>query len=140
MEKWLYFNDNGTNGQVDAANSVYCVPASKFRGFNQNGTTRTRIVMMFDPLEGEIEIATNAYPSNVADIVELNITSDKHKEVIDAIVAAIDAPTIAGSGKQVITIADDMNAKYLSIDPDSSGTAVAITSIEGITVQVPAAA
>jgi|5_EtaG_2_1085323.scaffolds.fasta_scaffold03326_4 hypothetical protein len=139
MEKYLYFNNAGTNGQIDAADDILCVPVSRFMGFGQPGTTRTEMTMYFKPLEGPIELASNAYPAEVHDTVVLTITSDKHKEVIDAIIAAIDAPIISGHGKRVITIADDMNGTYLSVDPDSSGTAVAISGCV-ITCQTPAAA
>tara|TARA_R110000764_G_C10694978_1_gene344361 strand:+ start:36 stop:452 length:417 start_codon:yes stop_codon:yes gene_type:complete len=138
MEKYLYFNNAGTDGQIDAADDVLCVPASRFRGFNQPGTTRTEITLYFAPVEGPIELGTNLASASVSDTVVLTITSDKHKEVIDAIISAIDAPVIAGSGKNVITIADDMNAKYLSVDPDSAGVAVAISGCV-IVCQAPAA-
>jgi len=140
MEKYLYFNNAAAgDGQIDAADDVVCYKASDFRGAVQNGTTRTEITLLFAPMFGELELAANAYPASVSDTVVLTITSDKHKEVLAAIIDAINAPMIAGNGKGLIVIADDMNAKYLSVDPDSAGVAVAISGTVNVT-QTPAAA
>jgi hypothetical protein len=88
--------------------------------------------MLFAPIEGQIDNA------DVSDVVTLTITSDKHKEVIEAILAAIDAPKVAGTGKSMIVIADLMLQDFLPVGPDSSGNAVAISDMS-ITVQVGAA-
>mgnify|MGYP003681707389 CR=1 FL=1 len=117
------FNQTPANGQVDARGDFYCVPASRFRGFAQTGTTRTEITLLFDPAEGEIEIATNAYPSNVADQVVLTITTDTHKAVASAILNAIQSPAIEGSGKGFVVIADVVNSIFLT----SAITGVAVT-------------
>ena len=50
----------------------------------------------------------------------------------------MDAPKVAGTGKSMIVIADAPNSEFLSVGPDSSGTAVAITGV-AITVQAGAA-
>ena len=131
MEKYLYFNSNGTSA-FDEANKCYCVPVSKFRGFNDNVGSTDNISMFFAPAEGSIDDA------NVSDIATLSITVNKQKEVIEAILAAMDAPVISGHGKRMIVIADAPNSEFLSVDPDSSGTAVAITGV-AITVLAKAA-
>jgi len=130
MEKYLYFNSNGT-AAFDEANKCYCVPVSSFRGFNDDVGSTDNISMFFAPAEGNVDDA------NVSDIVTLNITANKQKEVIEAILAAIDAPKVAGTGKSMIVIADAPNSEFLSVGPDSSGTAVAITGV-AMTIQAGA--
>ena len=115
MEKYLYFNNAAAgDGQIDAADDVVCYKASDFRGAVQNGTTRTEITLLFAPMFGEIELASDL-GANVSDTVVLTILTDKHKEVLTSIIDAINSPMIAGSpGKGLIVIADDMNGEYLS--------------------------
>lgn len=131
MEKYLYFNSNGTTA-FDEANKCYCVPVSSFRGFNDDVGSTDNISMFFAPAEGNVDDA------NVSDKVTLSITVNKQKEVIEAILAVMDAPKVAGTGKSMIVIADAPNSEFLSVGPDSSGTAVAITGV-AITVQAGAA-
>ena len=131
MEKYLYFNSNGTTA-FDEANKCYCVPVSSFRGFNDYVGSTDNISMFFAPAEGNVDDA------NVSDKVTLSITVNKQKEVIEAILAVMDAPKVAGTGKSMIVIADAPNSEFLSVGPDSSGTAVAITGV-AITVQAGAA-
>ena len=131
MEKYLYFNSNGTTA-FDEANKCYCVPVSSFRGFNDNVGSTDNISMFFAPAEGNVDDA------NVSDKVTLSITVNKQKEVIEAILAVMDAPKVAGTGKSMIVVADAPNSEFLSVGPDSSGTAVAITGV-AITVQAGAA-
>ena len=131
MEKYLYFNSNVTTA-FDEANKCYCVPVSSFRGFNDDVGSTDNISMFFAPAEGNVDDA------NVSDKVTLSITVNKQKEVIEAILAVMDAPKVAGTGKSMIVIADAPNSEFLSVGPDSSGTAVAITGV-AITVQAGAA-
>jgi len=130
MEKYLMFNQTPVNGQVDARGDFYCAPLSKFRGFTQTGTTRTEMTLLFEPMMGPIELASNAYPADVSDTVVLTITTDTHKAVTEAIMNAINAPATEGSGKGVIVVADVANAIFLASE---------ITGI-AVVVQAPAAA
>jgi hypothetical protein len=133
MEKYLYFCKGGSGDKLfNAAHDVAVYPVSSFRGFTNQTTTQTHLGMLFAPIEGQIDNA------DVSDVVTLTITSDKHKEVIEAILAAIDAPKVAGTGKSMIVIADLMLQDFLPVGPDSSGNAVAISDMS-ITVQVGAA-
>ena len=133
MEKYLYFCKGGSGDKLfNAAHDVAVYPVSRFRGFSNQTTTQTHLGFLFAPIEGQIDNA------DVSDVVTLTITSDKHKEVIEAILAAIDAPKVAGTGKSMIVIADLMLQEFLSVGPDSSGTAVAISDMS-ITVQAGAA-
>ena len=137
MEKYLYFCKGGTDLAFNAAHDVAVYPVSSFRGFTNQSTTETHLAMCFKPIEGEVGDADGG-GDDVNDVVTLTITSDKHKEVIEAILAAIDAPKVAGTGKSMIVIADLMLQEFLSVGPDSSGTAVAISDMS-ITVQAGAA-
>ena len=64
MEKYLYFNSNGTTA-FDEANKCYCVPVSSFRGFNDDVGSTDNISMFFAPAEGNVDDA------NVSDKVTL---------------------------------------------------------------------
>ena len=132
MEKYLYFCKGGTDLAFNAAHDVAVYPVSSFRGFtNQSGTIST-VAMLFAPIEGQIDNA------DVSDVVTLTITDNKHKEVIEAILAAMDAPKVAGTGKSMTVVADIMLQEFLAVGPDSSGNAVAISDLS-ITVQAGAA-
>ena len=86
---FLYFSKAGTNGQIDAAHDVYCVPASKLRGMTNTGTTRTELTLMFEPIEGPIELASNAYPADVSDTVVLTVAQDTADDVAKALIAIL---------------------------------------------------
>ena len=128
MEKYLYFNSNDTTA-FDESDKCYCVPVSRFRGFNHTSGSTSEITMAFEPVEGPIELGDNLASADVSDLITLTITANKQKEVMEAILAAIDAPKISGHGKTMITVADAPNSEFLSVDPDSSGTAVAISGV-----------
>jgi hypothetical protein len=128
MEKYLYFNSNDTTA-FDESDKCYCVPVSKFRGFNHTSGATGEITMAFEPVEGPIELGDNLASADVSDLITLTITANKQKEVIEAILAAMDAPKVAGTGKSMITVADAPNSEFLSVGPDSSGTAVAISGV-----------
>ena len=138
MEKYLYFCKGGTDLAFNAAHDVAVYPVSSFRGFTNQSTTETHLAMCFKPIEGEVGDADGG-GDDVNDVVTLTITANKHKEVIEAILAAMDAPKVSGTGKSMVVIADIMLQEFLPVGPDSSGTAVAISDVS-ITVQAGAAA
>tara|TARA_R100001015_G_C4576633_1_gene133802 strand:- start:59 stop:475 length:417 start_codon:yes stop_codon:yes gene_type:complete len=138
MEKYLYFCKGGTDKAFNAAHDVAVYPVSSFRGFTNQSTTETHLAMCFKPIEGEVGDDAGG-GDDVNDVVTLTITANKHKEVINAVLAAIDAPKVAGTGKSMIVVADIMLQEFLPVGPDSSGTAVAISDLS-ITVQAGAAA
>ena len=137
MEKNLYFCKGGTDLAFNAAHDVAVYPVSSFRGFTNQSTTETHLAMCFKPIEGEVGDADSG-GDDVNDVVTLTITANKHKEVIEAILAAMDAPKVAGTGKSMIVVADIMLQEFLAVGPDSSGNAVAISDLS-ITVQAGAA-
>tara|TARA_R100000005_G_C4998531_1_gene205188 strand:- start:378 stop:791 length:414 start_codon:yes stop_codon:yes gene_type:complete len=122
-EKFLYFNTDD-DSSYDAENAVYVVGVSKFRGFGKSQAGTNSLSMFFEPIEGS---ATTA--SSVSDEVRLTITAEKQQEVMKAILEAMDAPRVSGTGSKnmYITIADTGRSKFLKIDNDSDGNAVAIT-------------
>ena len=123
---FLYFCKAGTNGQIDAAHDVYCVSTSKFRGMTNTGTSRTELTLFFEPIEGPIELAANAYPGDKSDIVVLTVAQDTADDVAKALIAAINASPHASGG--AITIADLANQKFYN----SNITDVAITVQVGL--------
>ena len=84
--------------------------------------------MFFEPIEGPIELASNAYPADVSDTVVLTVKEDTADDVAKALIAAINSGPHASGG--AITIADLANQTFFN----SNITDVAIT------VQVAAAA
>ena len=117
---FLYFSKAGTNGQIDAAHDVYCVPASNLKGMTNTGTTRTELTLMFEPIEGQIELASDL-AATVADKVVLTVAQDTADDVAKALIAAINAGPHANGG--AIVIADLANQKFFN----SNITDVAIT-------------
>ena len=117
---FLYFCKAGTNGQIDAAHDVYCVPASNLKGMTNTGTTRTELTLMFEPIEGQIELASDL-AATVADKVVLTVAQDTADDVAKALIAAINAGPHANGG--AIVIADLANQKFFN----SNITDVAIT-------------
>jgi len=121
---FLYFSKAGTNGQIDAAHDVYCVPASKLRGMSNTGTTRTELTLFFEPIEGisDYEDASDATRGgDISDLVVLTVAQDTADDVAKALVAAVNAGPHASGG--AITIADLANQKFFN----SNITDVAIT-------------
>ncbi len=121
---FLYFSKAGTNGQIDAAHDVYCVPASKLRGMSNTGTSRTELTLFFEPIEGisDYEDATDATRGgDISDLVVLTVAQDTADDVAKALVAAINAGPHASGG--AITIADLANQSFFN----SNITDVAIT-------------
>tara|TARA_R100001440_G_scaffold46485_2_gene66212 strand:- start:46 stop:435 length:390 start_codon:yes stop_codon:yes gene_type:complete len=119
-EKFLYFTEQAAGTDFDAANDLACYPVSKLVGFT-NPTTKTQLELMFTPML-ESTGGTNH------DKVLLNITENKHKEVIQAILNEI-----AFGNDTIIVIADNFAGEFLSIQPNAA-TPVAITSLQSITV------
>ena len=108
---FLYFSKAGTNGQIDAAHDVYCVPASNLKGMTNTGTTRTELTLMFEPIEGQIELASDL-AATVADKVVLTVAQDTADDVAKALIAAINAGPHANGG--AIVIADLANQKFFN--------------------------
>ena len=111
---FLYFSKAGTNGQIDAAHDVYCVPASKLRGMSNTGTSRTELTLFFEPIEGISDYEDASDATRGGDISDLVVLAK-------ALVAAINAGPHASGG--AVTIADLANQSFFN----SNITDVAIT-------------
>ena len=112
---FLYFSKAGTNGQIDAAHDVYCVPASKLRGMSNTGTSRTELTLFFEPIEGisDYEDASDATRGgDISDLVVLTVAQDTADDVAKALVAAVNAGPHSSGGP--ITIADLANQSFFN--------------------------
>ena len=91
INKFFYFCKAGTDGLFNAANDVVCYPVSHFIGFsNLDNTDGTALTMCFSPLQGPLELAANAYP-----------------KVISEIIGGINSPIFRDNG--IVVVADSMN-------------------------------
>ena len=127
---FLYFSKAGTNGQIDAAHDVYCVPASKLRGMSNTGTTRTELTLFFEPIEGisDYEDATDATRGgDISDLVVLTVAQDTADDVAKALVAAVNAGPHANGG--AITIADLANQSFFNSNITDVGITVRVASV-----------
>ena len=125
--KIMYFAaDPDSDQDFDNIANLYATPVSAFRGFNMESSSgTTQIYLYFEPQRMQGLDTTN--DANAYDRVLLNISTNRHKEVIAGIIQAIngDGPTSTG----FCVIADDMNSKYATSD---------ITSVQTITQTEPA--
>ena len=107
--RMLYFMEE-TDGAFDAANDCVAIPVERFKGFtNKSGSSAVNeLTLEFDPMLGYLGSHDDA--SFTADSVELTITDNKHKEVIEDILALIHGTHSDG----FIVVADDTNSVYAS--------------------------
>ena len=127
---FLYFSKAGTNGQIDAAHDVYCVPASKLRGMSNTGTSRAELTLFFEPIEGisDYEDASDATRGgDISDLVVLTVAQDTADDVAKALIAAINAGPHASGG--VITIADLLNQSFFNSNITDVGITVRVASV-----------
>jgi hypothetical protein len=117
----LYFMEE-TDGAFDEANDCVAIPVERFKGFtNKSGSSAVNeLTMEFDPMLGYSGSHDDA--TFVADSVELTIADNKHKEVIEDILALIHGTHSDG----FIVIADDSNSVYAS--SHITGCAITITA------------
>ena len=111
MEPYLYFMEE-TDGAFDAANDCVAIPVERFKGFrNVSGSSATtELTMEFDPMLGYFSDDTSGDNTFTADSVELTITSNKQKEVMQDILNLIHGTHSDG----FIVVADDSNSVYAS--------------------------
>ena len=119
--KFLYFMEE-TDGAFDAANDCVAIPVERFKGFtNKSGSSAVdELTMEFDPMIGYSGSHDDA--SFVADSVELAITDNKHKEVMEDILNLIHGTHSDG----FIVVADDSNSVYAS--PYITGCTITVTA------------
>lgn len=117
----LYFMEE-TDGAFDAANDCVAIPVERFKGFrNVSGSSAVNeLTMEFDPMLGYS--GSHDDTSFVADSVELTITDNKHKEVMEDILNLIHGTHSDG----FIVVADDSNSVYAS--PHITACTITITA------------
>tara|TARA_R100000734_G_scaffold6429_1_gene5416 strand:- start:53 stop:424 length:372 start_codon:yes stop_codon:yes gene_type:complete len=106
-EKYLYFMDE-SDGLFDTAFDSLCVPLSRLKGFRAHGDT-DKLEVELKPLRGYAD-ANDA--TLTADHVTLTITANKHKEVIQDIIAAINSARVYD--KPMVVVCDAANSVFAS--------------------------
>tara|TARA_R100000005_G_C4957733_1_gene175687 strand:+ start:528 stop:950 length:423 start_codon:yes stop_codon:yes gene_type:complete len=76
-----------TDGLYDGADTVYCVPWRNFRGFRKVDTDPTHLTLLFEPLLKRYDATLGDTTTN--DTVQLEITTQKQKEVMQDISKAV---------------------------------------------------
>ena len=128
MKNFLYFRNVATLAADDAIEDSACFPYDSLLGVHPVSDTSIRLT--FEPIQRPRGANTTLVLDNAAnlplvDTVVVNITANKGREVMQAIIGACNA----GLSDGMITIADDAadqtgGAKYLVRDITSCGTIV----------------
>ena len=107
--KFLYFMEE-TDGAFNEANDCVAIPVERFKGFtNVSGSSAVNeLTLEFDPMLGQVN--ENNDTSFNGDRIVLEIQDNKHKEVIEDILALIHGTHSDG----FIVVADDTNSVYAS--------------------------
>tara|TARA_R100001443_G_scaffold76348_1_gene83822 strand:- start:665 stop:1015 length:351 start_codon:yes stop_codon:yes gene_type:complete len=106
MDKYLYFaTGDGANATAEAV----MMPLSSFQGADP--IDATSLLLFFKPQQIGGAVATG----DVVDQVDLTITSNTHKKVMNDIVKAINAPGI-GNKDGFIVVCDADNTVFASSD------------------------
>ena len=107
--KFLYFMEE-TDGAFNEANDCVAIPVERFKGFtNVSGSNAVNeLTLEFDPMLGQVN--ENNDTSFNGDRIVLEIQDNKHKEVIEDILALIHGTHSDG----FIVVADDTNSVYAS--------------------------
>jgi len=113
-DKFCYFMEQ-SDGAFDAKDDFHCPPLSLFRGFHVEDGAPTQLVMAFahNKLTPGIDTSaaiTSSGGRTDVDEMTLTITSSKQKEVIQDIMALINANYEDG----MLVIADVANSKFAS--------------------------
>ena len=114
-----------TDGLYDGADTVYCVPWRNFRGFRKVDTDETHLTLLFEPLLKRYDASLGDTTTN--DTVQLEISANKQKEVITAIVQAITGAKAPHSDGMIV-VADDSNSVYL--EAKITACAIAATAVD----------
>ena len=126
MKNFLYFRTEAAVADDDGSGNSVCFPADHFRGGEM--TSDTSMTLFFQNLKrpdghGNSLVVDNADNLPLCDTVVINITANKGKEVLEAIVGAMNA----GLNSGFIVVADDAadsagGTQYLTSDIASCGT------------------
>ena len=101
VDEVVIYASSFSDGLFDTADTAYCVPWKKFRGFEfaASGST-TALSLLFDNFRASASTAATTIP----DKITLLIVANKQKEVCKAIIDAV--WKAARSGQGFVTIAD----------------------------------
>ena len=90
-----------SDGLFDSADTAYCVPWKKFRGFEfaASGST-TALSLLFDNFRASTSAAANTLPDKITLLVTANKQKEVCKDILDAVWKA------AKSGTGFVTIGD----------------------------------
>ena len=126
MENFLYFRTEAAVGDDDGTTNSALFPASSFRGAEM--ASDSSLVLSFQNLlrpdgQGNSLVLDNAANLPLVDTVALNITDNKGREVLEAIVGAMNS----GLNSGFIVVGDDAadsagGAQYIHADITSVGT------------------
>tara|TARA_Y100000592_G_scaffold76202_1_gene119212 strand:- start:58 stop:468 length:411 start_codon:yes stop_codon:yes gene_type:complete len=126
MKNFLYFRTEAAVADDDGSGNSVLFPAESFRGAEM--ASDTSLVLSFDPSKRPHAADSGAAADSAAnlslvDTVAINITANKGKEVLEAIVGAMNA----GLNSGFIVVADDAadaagGTQYLTADIASCGT------------------
>ena len=109
-EKYLYFRNVADQVDDDGNDDSHLFPASRLTGMYP-GAAGTLVLSFLSVLNADAGVDANQEVTS--DLVTLNITSRRHKEVMQTITRAINA-----SGPQYgdgfLTVADDVTTTYLT--------------------------
>jgi hypothetical protein len=111
MEKFLYFAKSNAPDATEADEEVIMVRADKVSHFEMQSATRLDVHFTQDV--GQVIEDADAGDNNRS-IAALDITSGKHKEVLEAIAGAINSASAINS--PMVVIADGANSKFIHPD------------------------
>jgi hypothetical protein len=114
MKKFLYFSSGAPNATT-STEQVACFPIDKLSHFEMRNATDLRI-----HFTSQVEMDNDSGID--LPVVALDITSGKHKEVIEAITGAI--ASASAINVPMITVADVENSTFLSSHITSCGITV----------------
>jgi len=118
MEKYLYFRTVADQDADDGNDDSHVFPASRLTGMYP-GTDGTLILSFLSVLN--FDAGVDANQEVTSDLVTLNITTHRHKEVMQDITRAINAQG-PQYGDGFITVADDVTTTYLTSSASADET------------------
>ena len=129
-EKYLYFRTVADTDNDDGIDDSIYIPASSITGILTNAIDE--IVIHFESVKNNPGFAGGTNEEVVRDLIILNVTVGKTKQVMQAIVRAINATSpLYNDG--IIVIADDVTTNLANDNVSARYIDSGITSCGGIT-------
>tara|TARA_Y100001937_G_scaffold91057_1_gene123230 strand:- start:240 stop:674 length:435 start_codon:yes stop_codon:yes gene_type:complete len=140
MDKYLYFRtvadvdnddgDAGSAGAVDAKTSA-CYPVSSLLGMQ--AATSTSLKFYFRGLQNTHGDGSAANADNKSDVVLVNVTAGRIREVMAAVIDKINEPVSRDNG--LIVVADDVTTNLNNETVSAEYISSHITSCSAIVIQ-----